>query len=64
MSDRFCRAFCGPSRRVDGDCTVMEGDRPDAPPVRGVLTMLGNLGLEILAVEHSHGTTAHTTLEA
>ena len=64
MSDRFCQGFCGLSRRIEGDRTVLEGEPLGAPPVQDVLTMLDNLGLEVLAVEGAHGTREHTTLEA
>ena len=64
MSDRFCQALGGIGRRVDVDRTVLESVGPVAPPMEDVLTTLGNLGLEILAIESPHGTTAHTTLEA
>ena len=63
MSDRFCQAFRGLSRRVAGDRTVLEGDGGGAPPMDEVLTTLDNLGLEVVALEHPHATAAQPTVE-
>lgn len=63
MSERFCAGFCGLHRRIDGDRTILDGEPPMAPPLRELLSALGNLGLEVVRVEPD-GTTAHTTQEA
>lgn len=63
MSERFCAGFCGLSRRIDDDRTILDGEPPMAPPLRELLTALGNLGLEVVGVE-SDGTTAHPNMEA
>jgi hypothetical protein len=54
MSERFCRGFPGMTRRVLAGRTVLEGDR-DGRPVNDVLAILGNLGVEVLAVEEPAG---------
>lgn len=50
-SERFRRAFRG----LEGDSadgrTVLRGAPPEAPPLEEVLCALGNLGLEVIAVE-------------
>jgi hypothetical protein len=64
MSERFCQGFRGLSRRVDAGRTVLSGDPRTAPPLHELLAALANLGLEVVEVEQSHATTAHTPLEA
>lgn len=63
MSERFCAGFAGLTRRIDASRTILSGDPGSAPPLGHVLARLDNLGLEVVAVEHPHGTTAHTALE-
>ena len=64
MSERFCQGFCGLSRRADAGRTILTGHPPTAPALHDMLATLDNLGVEVVGVEPSPGTTAHTTLEA
>ena len=50
MSERFCKGFPGLRRSVAPGLTVLEGDAA-LRPLPEVLSTLGNLGLEIVAVE-------------
>ena len=63
MSERFCAGFCGLSRRIDDDRTILDGRTPMAPPLPELLSALGNLGLEVVDVE-SDGAAAHLNQEA
>jgi hypothetical protein len=51
MSERFCRGFPGLSSSSGPDRTVLEGGLPRGVRVDDVLSKLGNLGVEVLAVE-------------
>lgn len=64
MSERFCAGFPGLDRSVDASRTMLTGGSASAPPLDDVLARLGNLGLEVVGVEHTHGTAAHPALEA
>ena len=58
MSERFCMGFPGVSHRVLADRTVLEGHTGAGRPLADVLSSLDNLGLEVISVEASRGTTA------
>lgn len=51
MSERFCQGFPGLRRSVRPGHTVLEVDGDAARPLGDVLTTLGNLGLDVVAVE-------------
>lgn len=51
MSERFCRGLPGLRRTVTPGHTVLEGDGDAAHPLGDVLITLGNLGLDVVAVE-------------
>jgi hypothetical protein len=51
MSERFGRGFPGLASRPGSDRTVLEGGLPAGVRIDDVLSRLGNLGVEVLAVE-------------
>lgn len=50
-SERFRRAFRGLEGASADGVTVLRGASSGAPALQEVLTALGNLGLEVIAVE-------------
>ncbi len=51
MSERLCAGLPGLDRRVTAGHTVLEGDPRTGRTLDDVLTTLGNLGLDVVAVE-------------
>ena len=51
MSERFCAGLPGLRRHVTPGHTVLEGDPAAGRPLDDVLATLGNLGLDVVAVE-------------
>jgi hypothetical protein len=50
VSERFCQGLPGVTRHVHDDRTVLEGGS-GGRPVTEVLTVLGNLGVDVLEVD-------------
>jgi hypothetical protein len=59
MSERFCRGFPGLVSSPGPGRTVLEGDLPCGVRVDDVLSKLGNLGVEVLAVEPLDAASTH-----
>ncbi len=51
VSERFCRPFAGMAHRTDRDLTVLEGVPAAGRTIDDVLAALGNLGVDVIAVE-------------
>jgi hypothetical protein len=59
MSERFCLGFPGLRRQVVDGHTLLEGGGAAGRPVTEVLTVLGNLGLQVVEVRATGAPTAH-----
>ena len=51
VSERFCRPFAGMTHRIDDGRTVLEGAPAAGRSIDDVLAALGNLGIDVIAVE-------------